>query len=221
MKNFKIDNKGTVKLFSNAILERLSRTNFLFPVIFYSLLSLSFVVLAYKDEDINFLRTLFLLPLGWLFFTLIEYLVHRFLFHFKATTEKELDIQYKIHGVHHEFPRDKDRLVMPPVVSIVLVFGFYFLFYFIMGNPGKLFFSGFIAGYSSYLVIHYAVHALKPPNNFLKFFWKHHSMHHYDSVHSAFSVSMPLWDYVFNTLPRTAGKERKDIENKLPDVLET
>jgi len=221
MRKFKIDNKGTIQLFSNETLEWLSRTNFLFPVIVYAALSLFFLVLSWFDDKIYFIRALWLLPLGWLLFTLIEYLVHRFLFHFHAVTEKELNLQYKIHGVHHEFPRDKDRLVMPPVVSIVLAFGFYFLFKVLMGDYGMLFFSGFIGGYSSYLVIHYAVHAMRPPDNFLKFLWKHHSLHHYDSVHSAFSVSMPLWDYIFKTLPRTKGKARKEIEDRLPDLLET
>jgi 4-hydroxysphinganine ceramide fatty acyl 2-hydroxylase len=221
MKNFKIDNKGTVKLFSNKILERLSRTNFLFPVIVFAALSALFLVLSFFDNGINFRYALWLFPLGWLSFTLVEYLIHRFLFHFHATTEKELDLQYKIHGVHHEFPRDKDRLVMPPVISVMLAFAFYYLFKLLMDDYGKLFFSGFIGGYSVYLVIHYAVHALKPPKNFFKFFWKHHSLHHYDSVHSAFSVSLPLWDYLFNTLPQTTGKARKDIEDRLPDMLET
>jgi 4-hydroxysphinganine ceramide fatty acyl 2-hydroxylase len=217
MRKFKIDNNGTVKLFSNKILERLSRTNFLFPVIVYTFLSVFFLVLASFDTHIYFPRAWWLFPAGWILFTLVEYLIHRFLFHFHATTEKELDLQYKIHGVHHEFPRDKDRLVMPPVVSIILTVGFYFLFKWLMQENGKLFFSGFIGGYAAYLIIHYAVHVLKPPKNFLRFLWKHHSLHHYDSVHSAFSVSMPLWDYLFNTLPRTKGKARTETENRLPD----
>jgi 4-hydroxysphinganine ceramide fatty acyl 2-hydroxylase len=107
---------------------------------------------------------------------------------------------------------------MPPVISIILSFGFYLLFVWMMDDYGNLFFSGFIAGYSTYLIIHYAVHALKPPKNFLKFFWKHHSLHHYDSVHSAFSVSMPLWDYLFRTLPKSRGKVRSEIESRLPDL---
>jgi 4-hydroxysphinganine ceramide fatty acyl 2-hydroxylase len=217
MKQFKINNKGSGRLFSSQLLERMTRTNFTIPVVFYFAVSVFFLAISYLDKKIIFWYASWLLPGGWIFFTLIEYLIHRFLFHFHATTEKQLDFQYSIHGVHHEFPKDKERLVMPPVISIVLSTGFYFLFHWIMGDYGMLFFSGFICGYASYLLIHYAVHVLKPPKNFLKFYWKHHSLHHYDSVHSAFSVSFPFWDYLFGTLPRSKGRERKEIENRLPD----
>ena len=219
MKEFKIDNKGTGRLFSSNILERLTRTNFIFPVIFYFVVAIAFLVLAYADNSFRFIKALWLIPSGWFFFTLVEYLIHRFVFHFHATNDRQLNLQYNIHGVHHEFPRDKDRLVMPPLISVIFSFGFYFFFRWLMGAYSLLFFSGFIAGYSSYLVLHFAVHALKPPKNFLKFFWKHHSLHHYDSVHSAFSVSMPLWDYLFGTLPRSTGSARKEIENRLPDAV--
>jgi sterol desaturase/sphingolipid hydroxylase (fatty acid hydroxylase superfamily) len=217
MKEFKIDNKGTTRLFSNKILESLTRTNFLVPVIAYYAIAILFSALAYFDDEINFLSALWLFPSGWLTFTLVEYLIHRFLFHFNAKTEKELDVQYNIHGVHHEFPRDKDRLAMPPVISILVSGGFYLFFRMLMGDDSMLFFSGFVAGYSSYLLIHYAVHVKKPPQNFLKYFWRHHSLHHYASVHSAFSVSLPLWDYVFGTLPDE--RERMKHSQKLPDRI--
>ena len=218
MKEFKIDNKGSTRLFSSNILEQLTRTNFLFPIITYYVGAILFILLSYFNKSIHFSAALWLIPLGWLLFTLVEYLVHRFVFHFHATTEKQLNIQYSIHGVHHEFPRDKERLVMPPVVSIIMASGFYFLFVLLLDDYAMLFFSGFIAGYSSYLILHYSVHALKPPKNMLKLFWKHHSLHHYDSVHSAFSVSMPLWDYLFRTVPKSTGKARQAIENRLPDL---
>src|SRR5436305_198836 len=124
MKKFKIDNKGTGRLFSSNILEWMTRTNFIYPVAGYYIISILFLIYSFRDPGINHLALLWLLPLGWLTFTLFEYLVHRFLFHFHAVTEKELNLQYNIHGVHHEFPRDKERLVMPPVISIILSAGF-------------------------------------------------------------------------------------------------
>jgi len=214
MKSFKIDNKGSGRLFSSSVLERMTRTHFLIPVIFYYAVAIVFMWVTWEQKTFPFMNAVWLLPAGWLLFTLVEYLIHRFLFHFHAVSEKELNFQYNIHGVHHEFPKDKKRLVMPPVISILLSAGFYFLFVFLLGDMGMLLFAGFISGYSSYLIIHFAVHALKPPRNFLRFFWTHHSLHHYASVHSAFSVSMPLWDYLFGTLP---GKKNQHAALKLPD----
>jgi 4-hydroxysphinganine ceramide fatty acyl 2-hydroxylase len=217
MKDFKIDNKGSAQLFRNPILEFLTRTNFLVPVIGYYAVAILFLILGFLNPEIKFLHTLWIFPSGMIVFSLVEYLIHRFLFHFNANTEKQLQLQYNIHGVHHEFPRDKDRLVMPPVLSIILAASFYFLFKLLIGEYGVLFFAGFIAGYSTYLIIHYAVHALKPPKNFLKYLWRHHSHHHYSSVHTAFGVSFPIWDMIFSSMPIARGDEKTAIESQLPD----
>lgn len=214
MKEFKIDNKGSGRIFSNPILEKLTKTHFAFPVIFYYIISLACIIFSIWDKKIDFISNSWMIPLGFLLFTLVEYLIHRFLFHFHATSKRQTILQYNIHGIHHEFPRDKDRLVMPPVLSILLATGFFFVFRFIVGMNGIIFFSGFIAGYSTYLVIHYAVHALKPPGNFLKVLWKHHSLHHYASVHSAYSVSFPVWDYIFGTMPAGARGKINPSEDK-------
>jgi 4-hydroxysphinganine ceramide fatty acyl 2-hydroxylase len=217
MKDFKIDNKGTTQLFRNPVLEYLTRTYFLVPVILYYVVGGICLALAYGDSDVNFIHVIWMLPLGMIAFSFFEYFIHRFLFHFNATTDKQLELQYNIHGVHHEFPRDKDRLVMPPLISILLSAFFFFLYRFLMGDYGLIFFAGFVSGYSTYLIIHYAVHALKPPRNFLKYLWRHHSHHHYSSVHSAFSVSFPLWDIIFGTMPAIRDKEKERIESLLPD----
>jgi sterol desaturase/sphingolipid hydroxylase (fatty acid hydroxylase superfamily) len=107
---------------------------------------------------------------------------------------------------------------MPPVISIFLSAFFYELFFLTMGKPGWIFFAGFVAGYSTYLIIHYAVHSLRPPDNFLKYLWKHHSLHHYSSVNTAYSVSFPLWDILFGTMP-AKNTERKAAGEKLPDAV--
>lgn len=209
MKEFKIDNKGSQQLFSNKILERLTRTHFAFPVILYFLIGSTSIIYSAWSPEISLRNFWWLLPCGILSFTLVEYLIHRFFFHFDAKTEKEQALQYQIHGVHHHFPRDKDRLVMPPVLSIILAGLFFLLFRILMGDLGILFFGGFVIGYSTYLCIHYMVHAMKPPANFLKIFWTHHSLHHYHSVDTAFSVSFPFWDYLFGTMPDRTPAEKK------------
>lgn len=215
MKDFKIDNKGTGQLFSNKFLERLTRTNFIVPVSFFYFVAIVCLVAAYWLPEISLLKYFWLFPVGMVSFSLVEYLMHRFLFHFRVKTEREAQVQYSIHGVHHEFPRDKDRLVMPIVLSLLLSSLFFLLFTWLMGSTGIIFFGGFVAGYSTYLSIHYAIHAMKPPRNFLKYLWKHHSMHHYASVEAAFSVSLPIWDYLFGTMPREL-KEKKSSQH-LPD----
>ena len=106
---------------------------------------------------------------------------------------------------------------MPPLVSIILALFFFFLFLAVMQNNSWFFYSGFVASYSVYLLIHYAVHRYHPPKNFFKILWKHHALHHYKSTEGYYSVSFPFWDYIFGTV--SPGKQDKILENKLPDVI--
>lgn len=208
-----ISNKGTKVLFKNYLLERLTRTHFLFPVILFYVLSTAMLLLALLYTQVSYIMTLVLFVNGVFTFTLIEYLIHRFLFHFHASTPKEKRIQYLIHGVHHEYPKDKDRLVMPPVVSVFLALLFFLMFWLLMKESSLAFFSGFCFGYSSYLIIHYSVHRYKPPKNFLRILWKHHALHHYREDEGNYSVSLPLWDFIFSS--RLKVKTREDSINAL------
>lgn len=219
MKDFRIDNKGSGQIFKNKLLEKLTRTHFLIPVTMYYIFSALCIGYAYFYTELELWKLIYMFPLGWLTFTLVEYLIHRYIFHFSPENEKQEQIQYSIHGVHHEFPKDKDRLVMPPMMSIILAIGFYGLFRLLAGDYVWLFFPGFLSGYSSYLIIHYAVHRFRPPGNFLKIFWRHHSLHHYKSDDTAFSVSFPLWDYIFGTMPGHHSVSDKQAADRLPDHI--
>ena len=201
MKHVKASKGESARLFQNPVLEWLSHTHFAVPVFFYYTVA-AVTFFFGLQKPIQAIHVLWLFPLGVLLFTLVEYSIHRFVFHFNAKTERQLELQYHMHGVHHEFPRDKSRLVMPMAMSLIISSGFFFLFITLSEYYGLIAFSGFSAGYSSYLLIHYAVHALKPPKNFLRYYWKHHSKHHYSSVNTAFSVSFPPWDYLFGTMPK-------------------
>jgi sterol desaturase/sphingolipid hydroxylase (fatty acid hydroxylase superfamily) len=204
-------------MFGNQLLEALTRTHFAVPVIMYYAVGIAFLTYAALYTDLNMWHALYMVPVGLMVFTFVEYLIHRFLFHFEAKSESQKKIKYNIHGVHHEYPKDKDRLVMPPVMSIGLAVAFYFLFDVMMGEYALFFFPGFLAGYSTYLLIHYAVHRYRPPRNFLGYLWKHHSLHHYKSENTAYSVSFPLWDILFGTMPFKGKQRDKGAENKLPD----
>lgn len=203
----KFKTTGSPDLFKNKFLNVLTRTNIAVPLtIFYT--SSSIVLLyyiLYKQIHISTLLINFFL--GILFFTLIEYFVHRVVFHIKGDGEAIQKFQYIVHGVHHEYPKDKLRLAMPPIVSVFLSLILLSFFNFVLGYYGLPFGSGFIFGYALYLSIHYSVHAFSPPNNFLKKLWHHHALHHYQDGETAFGVSSPIWDYIFKTMPRKKIKK--------------
>jgi len=195
--------KGTKQLFNNPILEKLSRTNIAVPLTLYGIISIIFLYFGIAEMGLGISSTIGLFFIGLISFTLAEYLMHRYLYHHEPTTEKGRNFIYTVHGVHHEFPKDKDRLAMPPLLAVILITILYFLFEFFMGANVFAFLPGFITGYSLYLFVHYAVHAYQPPKNFLKVLWVNHGIHHYKEPDRAYGVSSPLWDVIFRTLPES------------------
>jgi len=145
--------------------------------------------------------------LGGFLWTLAEYTLHRFLFHFKPHTPRQERISFLFHGVHHAQPMSKTRLVMPPAVSIPLAFVFYGIFTLVvgllLGAPAWVspLFSGFIAGYIVYDSLHYSMHHFKIRARAFQSIRRHHMQHHAQTPNLRFGVSSPLWDHVFGTLP--------------------
>src|SRR5690606_9637431 len=154
---------------------------------------------------------------GFATFTLVEYLIHRHTFHMEADTPRKERLQYVLHGAHHDFPKDKTRLAMPPIVSIALATGFSLFYRLPLGDIGIPFTAGFVAGYASYLCVHYSVHAFPPPKNILRHLWIHHALHHYQQPNAAYGVSSPLWDIVFRTLPDRRGFNVKTKTGSIDD----
>jgi sterol desaturase/sphingolipid hydroxylase (fatty acid hydroxylase superfamily) len=145
---------------------------------------------------------------GVLLWSLVEYVLHRFLFHYEPKNRRLQRVWFLIHGVHHDQPQCKTRLVMPPILSVPLAFFFYGLF---RGAVGGLLraplavaplFAGFVTGYLIYDMMHYAEHHLPMRWGPLKYLKRYHLLHHFKTPEHRFGVSSPLWDLVFGTRPR-------------------
>ena len=199
-------NEGTAKLFDNPLLEKLTRTHISVPLTILNGAALFVLYWGLAEKGLLVWQIILLFIGGFLAFTLLEYIIHRHVFHMLPDTKIKADIQYKVHGVHHDFPKDKDRLAMPPLVSAVLSFLFFLFFRFLMGDYAYGFLPGFLFGYTSYLFVHYIVHAWQPPNNIFRELWIHHGIHHYKDHERAYGVSSPLWDFVFRTMPKRKKK---------------
>lgn len=198
-------NKGTRKLFQNPILEKLSRTHIAVPLTVFGIYAVALLYWSATHTTLTLGTTLGMFFLGFLSFTLVEYLVHRYVYHISTHTEWRKKFQYNAHGVHHEFPKDKDRLAMPPLLSITAATILLLLFRLVMGDFAFSFLPGFLVGYAYYLSVHYVVHIYQPPKNFLRMLWVNHSIHHYKDGDLVFGVSSPLWDYIFGTMRRKQG----------------
>ena len=151
---------------------------------------------------------------GWFIWTFAEYVLHRFIFHYHPKTERLKRFFFTFHGVHHAQPMCKSRLVMPPAISAPLSMLFYGLFYAVVaiaiGQPLwlDLIFSGFLLGYLAYDLVHYTLHHSKSKNGYLAMCRRQHMRHHVKCPNMRFGVSIPLWDYLFGTMPPSGLKKK-------------
>lgn len=204
MSNKTVEDSG--RLFKSDFMEAMTKTHIAFPLAIFYGSGIGVALWGILKVGNAALMTSILFIVGVLSFTLLEYVAHRWLYHMPGTTPFKARLTYVFHGVHHDSPRDKKRLALPPLVSAIVAAVFILLFWSIMGNYGLAFGGGFMVGYASYLFVHYAVHVYKPPKNFLKIIWKHHNIHHYVDNTAAFGVSSPLWDHIFRTMPKDPKK---------------
>jgi len=193
MKFEKIHNKGQAKLFRNQYLEMLTKTH---PLVIWGIyLPIIVYFLYYSNAHLEFsiIRISLTFISGIFFWTFFEYIMHRFIFHFIAESERSRKIIYVMHGNHHEYPRDRERL---------------FTF---------MFFPGFMLGYLLYGSMHYAIHAWNPPFRWLKPLWRNHHLHHYKNDHQGFGVSTTIWDRVFGTMFNL--KKEKEDKEKVQELM--
>ena len=154
--------------------------------------------------------------LGLFLWTLLEYTLHRFLFHMPPRTPTMEKISYLFHGIHHVQPQIKTRLVMPPIVTIPLALVFYQLYSLVVGNwlaaPQWVdaLFGGFIVGYVCYDMIHYATHHFPMRSGAAKYLKRYHMQHHYKDPDTRFGVSSPIWDWVFRTQGGSFSSAREE-----------
>jgi sterol desaturase/sphingolipid hydroxylase (fatty acid hydroxylase superfamily) len=148
------------------------------------------------------------LVLGVFLWTLVEYIMHRFVFHFRPRNAWQERVSFLFHGVHHAQPLSKTRLVMPPAVSIPLagvVYGVsYMLVVVVLGQDWWInpLFAGLLAGYVIYDMFHYTSHHLRVRWAAYRQLRRHHLYHHTQTPDKRFGVTSPLWDIVFGTMPR-------------------
>lgn len=222
MKTEKIYNKGQARLFKNSSLEMLTKTHplliwsmYLPLIIFLWYYSYTYRNIPHSSIFLSFITGIF----SW---TLFEYMVHRYVFHFIANSKMAKKIVYILHGNHHEYPRDRQRLFMPPLPSIIIAATVFSVIYCsaIFAGIDRFsfsFFAGFVLGYLGYGSMHYAIHAWNPPFKWMKPLWRNHHLHHYKQQEKGFGVSSTLWDHVFGTMFDL--KNEKDDKEKVKELM--
>jgi sterol desaturase/sphingolipid hydroxylase (fatty acid hydroxylase superfamily) len=214
----------TCRMFRSELLERLSHVHPITPHVIFLPIIAWLLWRAFSTQPVVAVFALVAVGLGvW---TLTEYTIHRFLFHPPAQIEEDTRhvlrelaagapclpalptwrhrAYFLVHGVHHDFPSDSRRLVMPPSVSIPLTTLFFLAFWLLLGPLTPAAFAAFLAGYLYYDTTHYLTHHGPARSAVGKNRRKRHFRHHFiESTHD-YGVSSPLWDVVLGT----RGRER-------------
>jgi len=148
------------------------------------------------------------LPAYWIFglcfWTIVEYTMHRCLFHidyYLPENRAALTLHFLLHGIHHYLPMDRLRLVMPPTLFVALAIPFWYLahsIFFYNWHAAVAVYSGGIFGYICYDMTHYFIHHKNLPTYYREL-KKYHLQHHFMDYENGFGVTSRFWDRVFGT----------------------
>ncbi|MEL7021801.1 MAG: sterol desaturase family protein [Bacteroidota bacterium] len=196
-----VSNKDeSVRMFKSDLLERFTKVHFSVPLFLYIPVVLYFLYQSWWSNALFISQILTYFAVGVLVWTITEYVLHRFVFHYEPPGKLGKRLHFIFHGVHHDYPNDSKRLVMPPSVSVPLALLFYYAFQYLLGEVLVApFFAGFIVGYLCYDMLHYAVHHVNSDNKIFIALKTHHLKHHFKEPDLGYGVSSPLWDVLAGT----------------------
>ena len=199
-KHYVSNSTESTRMFKSPILEALSKVHFSVPLFIFIPINSYLFYRGAISESLELGAIALWIVGGFVTWTMTEYLLHRFIFHYHPSSEWGKKIHFIFHGVHHDYPRDRLRLVMPPSVSLPLALAFFFLFKWIIAGDGIYpFFGAFLTGYLIYDMFHYAIHHLEVKGKLWNTLKTHHLKHHYVDPDKGFGVSSPLWDLIIRT----------------------
>jgi Fatty acid hydroxylase superfamily len=186
------------RMFESNFLDFFSRCHPIAVVVLYFPGTL--VALAQSSRrEVSPLVTSCLFAVGFASWTLAEYWLHRLVFHWQSEAPWGKRLHFLIHGVHHRWPLDRYRLIMPPGASIPLYFAFLALFLIGLGRFGWAVHAGFVAGYAFYDLTHFWLHHGTPRSAYGRRLRRNHLLHHFKDSGTRFAVSNLIWDGIFGT----------------------
>lgn len=179
------------------------------PVYFYTALVVCLLAIAPR-ADFSWLQIVLLISSGIVSWTLIEYALHRYIFHFSARSAWGRKFVYAAHLSHHENPRATNRLFSGLVISVPVASAYLLLAWLTTGSlrAAAYLFTGLTAGYFCYEWLHFQAHHRRPRLRLLRYLRRYHLLHHYQTPEHRFGVSSPLFDVLLGTF-RPVRKPRK------------
>ncbi|XP_060203118.1 dihydroceramide fatty acyl 2-hydroxylase FAH1-like [Lycium barbarum] len=204
-----IVNKEGPRFFESDFWEFLTRTVWwAIPVIWLPVVCYSISVSIRMGHTVP--EAALIVVFGIFVWTLMEYTLHRFLFHIKMKSYWGNTAHYLLHGCHHKHPVDGLRLVFPPAATAILCVPFWNLIKLISTpSTAPALFGGGLLGYVMYDVTHYYLHHGQPTSEVPKNLKKYHLNHHFRIQNKGFGITSSFWDKVFGTLPQSKSAKSR------------
>ncbi len=170
-------------------------------VVFWVYAPLAFFILIYSYyfTDISLPGMLLGFSVAIAFWTLFEYSMHRFVFHWESDRPLLNKILYTVHHGHHEYPNDSRLMLVAPFISLFAFVLIYGLVYLIAGIYAHPFMGGMAICYMFYDWLHYASHHYNFKNPIFQKLKIHHMRHHYEDNERNFGFTSVLWDVIMDT----------------------
>jgi len=193
-------NSGSVRVFKNPVLEWLTHVRPITPALVWIPIISYLYYRAFYYYQLPVVQVAQVGVAAFTFWTLCEYLIHRFVFHWRNQEPIIQMFTHLFHGIHHDRPNDATRLLMPPAGSLLFGCFFYLIFRNVLGAIwADPFFASFAVGYLVYDYTHFSTHFIQPRTSFGRSLKKCHMEHHFISDRTYYGVSSQIWDYVFGT----------------------
>ncbi|KAL9224388.1 hypothetical protein vseg_000425 [Gypsophila vaccaria] len=198
-----IISKTGPRFFANDYMEMLTRTRWwVIPLVWLPVICC--LVYVSIQKDLTPVQAATAVLSGIFVWTLMEYTLHRFLFHMKTESYWGNTLHYLLHGCHHKHPMDSLRLVFPPAATAILCVPFW-TFFRLLSPPSvtPALFGGVLTGYVMYDVTHYYLHHGQPFTGVSRKLKSYHLNHHFRLQTKGFGITSSFWDSVFGTKPQT------------------
>jgi sterol desaturase/sphingolipid hydroxylase (fatty acid hydroxylase superfamily) len=208
------NNNSKTRYFKNPILESLAYTSALTLNLVFIPIALFFTFLSFHRHSITI--ACLGISAGLFIWSFIEYVMHRFAFHFKFKNEKLKNLHAIFHLSHHQFMHDKRKYQTLMVLSFPSAVLYYYLLKSLLGMYAEPVFTGMIIGYVFYEFTHYSTHSMKMDSILVRHLKQHHMHHHFLDSEKNFGVTSAFWDIVFRT--RLTKNEKMKLLQKKANV---
>ncbi len=189
--------QSRIRLFENRLLEEFT---VLSAKAFIAFWAIGLSLIAWRAWGTASLGFSFVLAVpGLVLWSLTEYALHRFLFHWEPKSAAMRQFVFIMHGNHHLVPNDPLRNLMPPMVSLPLSGLIWVSMLALVGPAGSWLFLGFMVGYVAYDLVHYACHQWPMKGRLTRMLKTNHMRHHHLHDAGNYAITGMMWDRLFRT----------------------